>query len=255
MDAQRDAGPNTALKQGEKSTTATGPSVKSSGKGMEFNVAKKTKKVVAFKCTRPDGTDFRSGTLNYAAALQTGKPVEVLDAAPPEKGPCGHGIHVSPTARKTIQFAERSIRPWRWFEGTVDEEDVVASDENKMRVRRFLPTKELFLPDIFGADFAERIEAVKEEAATWKSIPWLKPKRKATKKQIEAIVAEWREALTPWLRDKTYTLPSGVRIVNSVAAEAEEAAVAAAAEVAEAAAEVPHPPAQRGRCQRSSASP
>jgi len=75
---------------------------------------KKTdEKVIAYKCTRPDGTDFRTGTFNYAAAMAAGTPIRVDDCDGPTSQVCGRGVHVSPTARKTIQFAERAQRPCR----------------------------------------------------------------------------------------------------------------------------------------------
>src|SRR5580704_1167900 len=100
---------------------------------------RKSKTETVFKCTRPNGRDFHSDTIDYAAALAKGVSVEVLDAAPANGGLCGHGLHVSPTARKTIQFANMLVRPWRWFEGTVATEDIVERDEQKLRVRRFTP--------------------------------------------------------------------------------------------------------------------
>ena len=215
---------------------------------------KASRTISAYKCCRPDGTDHRTGTLDYAAALAEGRAVEVPDAAPPTGQVCGHGIHVSPTARKTIQFGDRDRRPWRWFEGTVEtgnidvpvlDDDgrptgrfeslpnVVERNEQKMRVRRFTPTREIFLADIFGPDFAQRIDRVKAEAATWKDIPWLKPTESATDEAVVAFVTQWRAAIDPWLKGRE--LPSEVEVVRTAAAEA--AAEAADAEAAAAAAE------------------
>ena len=189
--------------------------------------------VIAFKCVRPNGTDFRTGTVDYVAALVSGAPVELLGAAPATGSVCGHGLHVSPTARKTIQFANRDHRPWRWLAGYVRPEDIVEKDEEKMRVRRFTPIREIGLTDIFGPDFARRIDAVKVEAGSWKAIPWLKPTEAPTREAVETLVAEWRAAITPWLRHKEYALPTGVKIVETKsAADAADAADAAAAAAA-----------------------
>src|SRR5581483_3989617 len=97
-------------------------------------------------------------------------------------------LHVSPTSRQTIQFADRSYRPWRYFEGQVLASDVIEKDTEKMRVRRF------------------------------------RPKKAASVGRITELVTAWREAVTPWLRDKSFVLPTGVKIV-----EVRTAAAAAAA--------------------------
>jgi hypothetical protein len=73
--------------------------------------------MIAYKSTRPDGTDFRTGKVQYAVGVV----VEVADPDPPSTGPCGRGLHVSPTTRMTVQYSEYSIRPWRWWEVEVDE--------------------------------------------------------------------------------------------------------------------------------------
>ena len=188
---------------------------------------KAKKQETCFKCTRPDGTDFRTGKVNYAKALKSGKAVEILDAAPANGNVCGHGIHVSPTARKTIQFSEREHRPWRWFEGTVEATDIIERDMEKLRVKRFTPTKELTLTDIFGSDLADRVQAVRESIVTWKTIRWLKPAKAVTDKTVSCLIAEWREALQPWSKKK---LASGVRIVHTADAADADAAAAAAAD-------------------------
>lgn len=191
----------------------------------------KPKIIIAFKMTRPNGTDFRTGTINYAEALRTGKPVEVLDATISDN-PCGHGIHVSPTARKTIQFGNRSHRPWRWFQGEINFADIMAKDDEKYRVKRFKVVSELTLADIFGTDLAERVQAVHESILTWKTIPWFKSPKTVKEKTIAKLVSEWREALQPWASAK---LPTGVRIVTTRAAD--DGAAAYDADAAEAAAD------------------
>src|SRR6266542_6570152 len=185
-----------------------------------------------YKCTRPDGTDFCTGTIDYHAAMKSGKSVEVLDAAPANGHICGHGIHVSPTARKTIQFANSSHRPWRWFKGKVVTTDIIECDDQKCRVKRFTIIKELTLADIFGNDFAERILAMRESTVAWQSIPWLKPSNAVSDDTVIGLVNKWREALGVWTKKK---LSKKVRIVCT--ADAAEAAADAAADAAAAAAD------------------
>src|ERR1700734_3114430 len=104
-------------------------------------MAKKKKEVVpvketvtCYKCVRASGTDFRTGKVDYIGALRDGIAVECLDAHSTEEAKlhrdrretvCGHGLHVSPTPRLTIQFANKSYRPWRWLEGTVLKSDII----------------------------------------------------------------------------------------------------------------------------------
>ena len=184
----------------------------------------KPKTLIVYKATRPDGTDFRTGTINYAEALEKGVPVEILDAQPAYVGSRGHGVYVSRTARKTIQFSSSLHRPWRWFKGKVRVDDVVAQDEQKLQVRRLTLTKEIFLADIFGADLAERVQAVRESILTWKTIPWLNPPRVVKDATVVALVEEWREAITPWLRNKPEKLPTKIKIIRTAAAAAADAA-------------------------------
>ena len=51
--------------------------------------------MIVYKATRIDGTDFYTGTINYAQSL--GQVIEITDYDLPEVGSCGKGIHVSPT--------------------------------------------------------------------------------------------------------------------------------------------------------------
>ena len=185
--------------------------------------------LVVYKCVRPDGSDFRTGTLNYAAALESGLAVEVLDAEPPTGRVCGHGIHVCDVLRCTFRFGDRQHRPWRWFEGEVAQADVVERDDEKLRVRRFRPTREVLLEEIFGPGFARRIEAARAEVASWASIPWARPAGAVSDDQIAELVAQWRDSLTKWLGGRR--LPTAVRVIAAAAA-----AAAAAAEAAEQAA-------------------
>jgi hypothetical protein len=82
--------------------------------------------VKAFKVTRPDGTDFRTGTVQYSV----GAVVEVADPDPPEDGLCRRGLHVSLRALDACHCSAqiddaKSRRPWRFFEVEVAEADVI----------------------------------------------------------------------------------------------------------------------------------
>src|SRR6185369_987534 len=156
----------------------------------------------------------KTGKVDYAAALRSGKPLIHSSPDPACVGSCGQGFHVSPTSRKTIQFSNRTYRPFRWFEVEVQQADVIAQDSEKIRVRALRVVREISLADIFGADFGARVEAARAEAATWKDIPWLKPTRRIEDAELAALVGEWREAIAPWLRAGA-VLPDKVRIVRT----------------------------------------
>jgi len=198
-----------------------------------------------FKCTRTDGTDHKTGQVDYGAALESGAPIEVSDAHSAEEAEkhrssgetvCGHGLHVSPTARKTIQFANHSHRPWRWFEVEVAKKDIIESDEQKSRVRRLKVVKEITLSDIFGADFSQRIADVQADAKSWKTIPWLKPPAPVSEAQLRKLFGQWLAAIKPWLA-KVKKLPTKMRVVRTAAAAAAAADAAADAAAAAAAAD------------------
>ncbi len=176
--------------------------------------AKSKDMILGFKVTRPNGRDFRTDSVDYAAACAAGLSVRVEDAEPANGHVCGRGLHVSPTARKTIQFAERDIRPWRYWKGHYFAADLIESDEDKSRVWEFWPTREIFLTDIFGADFAERIEKVRADAATWKNIPWLKPTAESTDEAITALAVQWRAAIEPWRNGRE--LPMAVKVLRDM---------------------------------------
>ena len=163
-----------------------------------------------YKATRSDGTDFHTGTINYAQQL--GQVIEITDFDLPEVGSCGKGIHVSPTAKQTIQFCNRSMRPWRFFEGTIEEVDIIAQDKNKLRVKRVKLLKELTLEDIFGKDVGFRVNEAQEEAKTWKDIPWEDVPVLATEEKIKELVGKWREGMKPWLKGKI--LSDKIKIIN-----------------------------------------
>jgi hypothetical protein len=55
-----------------------------------------------YKATRPDGTDFRTGTVDYAAALASGEPVT---------HPAPHDRDASGYAGKEITFSVKVVVP------------------------------------------------------------------------------------------------------------------------------------------------
>jgi hypothetical protein len=188
--------------------------VAKSTKGGNTMPKKMGKKIWAYKCTRENGTDFRTGEVNYARALKNKKPIEVLNAGPSNGLVCGHGIHTSPTAINTIHFSDKNFKPWRWFKGWFYEEDLIEQNKYKNRSRRFHPTKELYLKDVFGNVLLKKCQRIEEETRTWKDIPWLEPPQKVTKKRVEELVKQWIEALQPYLAGKK--LPRKVRIATTV---------------------------------------
>jgi hypothetical protein len=199
----------------------------------------------AYKCTRTDGTDFRTGTVDYAAALLSGEPIVCDEVDPPLKeitgDTCGRGLHLSPTAKLTLNFAERRHRPYRWFEVRYLKQNLVEADERKMRVSRIEKVvAELTLADVFGFDLAQGVADLKAEIETWKLIPWLKPE-KVSEKRLRGLFSEWHEAISLWL-PKGKKLPKSLRIVRTAAdadaaaaADADDADAAAAADDADAA--------------------
>ena len=100
-----------------------------------------------YKATRPDGTDFYTGTVDYAAALASGVPVEA-SPGPPGGFPGPGWLHLAtvPTACVGMSW------PCRLFE--VEPVGDVHHDEDhphkvgcrEVRVRRELPAHEAFGP-------------------------------------------------------------------------------------------------------------
>jgi hypothetical protein len=184
--------------------------------------------ITAYKCTRANGRDFRTGTVQYGV----GKVVEQLDCAPASEGSCAKGLHVSPTPFLTCLFGDKGIDRgrWRWFEVQVAECDVIAQDHQKMRVSKLLVVKEITKKALFG-DLKSKSARVRKIAGTYKKIAWLKPKREVTDAEVIALIGQWRERLKPWAK---VAIPEGARIVRTAAAA--DAAAAAADDAADAAA-------------------
>src|SRR5438309_1544317 len=99
--------------------------------------------LIAYKCTRADGTSFSADKvtgkrINYIAHLADGTPIVHPNPDPALKSQtspvCGAGLHVCDTPRKTIQFADKAHRPYRWFEVLYATASVIEWDDFKMRL-------------------------------------------------------------------------------------------------------------------------
>jgi len=150
-----------------------------------------------YKCTRADGTDFRTGTVKYdvGAVLELNRAACQRDA-----GACGYGLHLAPTAKGTCRFGDRNIDrgAWRWWECEVDEADIIGRDDSKIRTCKVRVVRELTVVDVFGASLAEQIAKCRAETATWKNIPWCKPSKVLTPEDLAPHLAKWHEALEFW---------------------------------------------------------
>ena len=171
--------------------------------------------IIAFKATRPDGTDYRTGSVRY----DVGTTVEVEGCDPPEEGPCGRGLHVSPQPRQTCRYINRSLRGARarFFEVHIQPQDVIARGSDKLRVSKLHVAREVAFEEVFpGLDtegLRQRVEAVRAEMATWKQFPWLKPARLITEDDVKPLLARWYDALSRWLPPGV-SLPRRARIVR-----------------------------------------
>jgi hypothetical protein len=185
--------------------------------------------ITAYKVTRANATDFRTGTFRY----EPGATLEEPNADTSSKAACGVGLHVSPSARLTCQYGDQGIDrgKWRWFEVSVHPSDVIGRDDTKLRVRKLTVVREVMKAEIFGADLAQRIEAMRAEAATWKDIRWLKPKRAVAQEEIQALLAQWHDAIASFHQRRSYynhdTLPRVARMVTDLNTARQAAAAAA----------------------------
>jgi hypothetical protein len=178
--------------------------------------------VIAYKCTRANGRDFYADRYEHAVGVTITEP----EAVPAGSGCCSPGLHVSPTARLAARCSngldgamERASRPWRFFQVAIEEADVLDRTADKWRVRSYRVEAELSHVDVFGqvtADLQARVAPVRAEIATWKSIPWLKPARPVTAEDLAPLLAQWHDALAPWLvkRRIARPLPRVVRIIT-----------------------------------------
>lgn len=211
-----------------------------------MNILDYKDKNAAFKCVRSTGKDFYADHYQH----EVGGVVTEPDTAPAEHGLCGRGLHVSPTLRQAIACSyqaqnARQCYPWRFFRVHVAAPNVVRVGDNKMRVRSYRVEQEYTLEDIFGAEFYKRIEDGRADRDSWKAIPWFKPARDITAEDIAPLLAEWRDALDPWLAKRginrdvprkaiiiTDRAAAGAGVVADAATVAADYAAAAAADYA-----------------------
>ena len=113
-----------------------------------------------YKATRPDGTDFKTGTIDYGAALETGDVVRHPSPAEDIGHPytwASRYLSVATVATDCIGFRW----PCRLFEveavGEAYRDDFYS---NKRRVAALRVTKELPAHEVFGPQGAEVVEII-----------------------------------------------------------------------------------------------
>ena len=191
--------------------------------------------ITAYKCTREDGTDYRTGKVRYVP----GEWITELNADLSD-AECGPGLHVSPTIRQTCGYINTTVRGRRarFFEVAIRMEDLISCGDDKLRCLRLYVVREVPFAEAFPdcAQWPERIEAVRADMATWKDIPWLKPPRTVTPKEVGDLFQQWHKRMQPFWQQGRDVPPLAFRVVRSAAAAAAADAAAAAADAADAAA-------------------
>ena len=186
--------------------------------------------ITAYKCTREDGTDYRTGKVRYVP----GEWITELNADLSD-AECGPGLHVSPTIRQTCGYINTTVRGRRarFFEVAIRMEDLISCGDDKLRCLRLYVVREVPFAEAFPdcAQWPERIEAVRADMATWKDIPWLKPPRTVTPKEVGDLFQQWHKRMQPFWQQGRDVPPLAFRVVRSAAD-----AVDAAADAADAAA-------------------
>ena len=199
--------------------------------------------ITAYKCTREDGTDYRTGKVRYVP----GEWITELNADLSD-AECGPGLHVSPTIRQTCGYINTTVRGRRarFFEVAIRMEDLISCGDDKLRCLRLYVVREVPFAEAFPdcAQWPERIEAVRADMATWKDIPWLKPPRTVTPKEVGDLFQQWHKRMQPFWQQGRDVPPLAFRVVRSAAdavvvvdaaaADADAAAAAAAAAAADA---------------------
>jgi hypothetical protein len=173
--------------------------------------------ITAYKCTREDGTDYRTGKVRYVPGEWVTEPNADLSDAE-----CGPGLHVSPTIRQTCGYINTSVRGKRakFYEVAIRMEDLISCGTDKLRCMRLYVVREVPFAEAFPdcAQWPTRIKAVRTDMATWKDIPWLKPSRKVTDKEIGSLFEQWHKRMQPFWHQGRDVLPLGFRVVRSAAA-------------------------------------
>ena len=103
-----------------------------------------------YKLTRPDGTDFHSGTINYAENV--GKIIRIKDYDPPESGSFARGLHAC--YKPLDAFSYNAEIPCRVF--TVKGIGRIIKNSNKARYKALKVIKEVDdLDKLFGFNYTE----------------------------------------------------------------------------------------------------
>ena len=172
--------------------------------------------ITAYKCTREDGTDYRTGKVRYVP----GEWITELNADLSD-AECGPGLHVSPTIRQTCGYINTTVRGRRarFFEVAIRMEDLISCGDDKLRCLRLYVVREVPFAEAFPdcAQWPERIEAVRADMATWKDIPWLKPPRTVTPKEVGDLFQQWHKRMQPFWQQGRDVPPLAFRVVRSAA--------------------------------------
>ena len=102
-----------------------------------------------YKLVKPDGTDFYSGTINYAENV--GKIIRVVDCDPPEAGDCGRGLHSCKNPNDCFVGAQIPCRAFK-----VEPIDTIVCDKYKTRSQALKIISEVIdLNTLFGWKYDE----------------------------------------------------------------------------------------------------
>jgi len=108
-----------------------------------------------YKLTQLDGTDFRSGTINYAENI--GKIIRVTDYDSPEFGVCGKGIHASHNPNDCFIGAKIPCRAFK-----VQGIQRIAGNKKKTRYQAVKVLEEITdLDKLFGWKYTEVINPIR----------------------------------------------------------------------------------------------
>ncbi len=107
-----------------------------------------------YKLTKPDGTDFYSGKINYADNV--GKIIRVAHCDPPEAGDCGRGLHSCKNPNNCFVGAKIPCRAFK-----VETIDVIVRGKQKTRSQALkIITEVTDLNKLFGWKYEEVINPI-----------------------------------------------------------------------------------------------
>lgn len=134
-----------------------------------------------YKLTRPDGTDFYSGTIDYAKNI--GKRIRLAETDGPEVGVCGRGLHASKNPNDCFIGAKIPCRAFQ-----VQGYDRIAGDNQKTRYKALRIIKEIKdLDSLFSWRYSEAVNPI---------CPFgLKPPK--IDRDILALLFQWSSIRTP----------------------------------------------------------